>query len=68
MSTLIFALGVNVLVLGLVAIGLLAAALVVGPIAVGAGVWERRDRASFRRWSPLLGSVLALLALFFLPL
>ena len=67
MSTLVFALGVNVLVLGLVAIGLLAAALVLVPVAVVAGVWEGRARASFRRWSPFLGSVLALLALLFLP-
>ena len=68
MSTLVFALGVNVLVLGLVAIGLLAAALVVVPVAVVARVWEGWDRVSFQRWSPFLGSLLALLALFFLPL
>jgi hypothetical protein len=68
MGTLVFALGENVLVLGLVAIRLLAAALVSVPVTLVAGLWEGQGPASFRRWSPLLGSVLALLALFFPPL
>jgi len=53
MSTLVFALGVNVLVLGLVAIGLLAAALIVVPVAVVARVWEEWDRSELPALEPV---------------
>jgi hypothetical protein len=62
-----FVLEVNILVLGFVAGGLLAAAVVVLPFALGAAVWEARDRASFKRWGPVVGMILALLALLCFP-
>jgi hypothetical protein len=62
-----FVLGVNLLVLGIAAIGLLTAAVVVLPFALGAAAWEGRDPRSFKRWGPVVGMILTLLALLFLP-
>jgi hypothetical protein len=53
-----FVLGVNLLVLGIAAIGLLTAAV---------AAWEGRDPRSFKRWGPVVGMILTLLALLFLP-
>ena len=62
-----FALEVNLLMLGIAAVGLLTAAVVVLPFALGAAAWEGRYRRSFTRWGPVVGIILALLALLFLP-
>jgi len=62
-----FALEVNLLVLGIAAVGLLTAAVGVLPFALGAAAWEGRARKSFKRWGPVVGIILALLALLFLP-
>jgi hypothetical protein len=62
-----FVLEVNLLMLGIAAVGLLTAAVVVLPFALGAAAWEGRDRKSFTRWGRVVGMILALLALLFLP-
>ena len=62
-----FVLEVNLLMLGIAAVGLLTAAAVVLPFALGAAAWEGRDRKSFKRWGPVVGIILALLALLVLP-
>jgi hypothetical protein len=62
-----FVLEVNILMLGLAALGLLAASVWVLPFALGAAAWEARSRASFKRWAPVVGMILALLALPFFP-
>jgi len=62
-----FVLEVNLLMMGIAAIGLLTAAVVVLPFALGAAAWEGRDRKSFTRWGPVVGIILALLAVLFLP-
>ena len=56
---------VNILGLGFAAVGLLAAAVVVLPFALGAAAWEAVDRTSFKRWGPVVGMILAVLALLF---
>jgi len=62
-----FVLGVNLLVLGIAAVGLLTAAVGVLPFTLGAAAWEGHDRKSFKRWGPVVGIILALLALLVLP-
>jgi hypothetical protein len=50
-----FVLEVNILVLGLAALGLLAASVWVLPFALGAAAWQALSRASFKRWAPVVG-------------
>ena len=62
-----FVRGVNLLGLGITAVGLLVAAVVAVPVALGAAAWEACHRRSFTRWGPVVGLILALLALLVLP-
>jgi len=59
-------LDVNLLGLA-ITVGLLAAAVVAVPVALGAVAWEACHRRSFTRWGPVVGLILALLALLVLP-
>ena len=67
LRALAFTLEVNILGLGFVAVGILVALVVVLPFTVGAAAWETRHRASFQRWGPVVGLILALLAMLVLP-
>jgi hypothetical protein len=51
-----FVLEVNLLMLAIAAVGLLTAAVGVLPFTLAAAAWAGRDRNSFTRWRPVVGS------------
>jgi hypothetical protein len=66
-SVLLWGIGINIVAMGMLAVGCLMAGLVVMPFALAALAWQHVGPASYRRWGPVIGVLLALLAVLFLP-
>jgi len=64
---LLWGVGINIAAMGMLAVGCLMAGLVVMPFALAAVAWQHVGRASYRRWGPVVGLLLALLAVLFFP-
>ena len=66
-SGLLWGIGINIAATGMLAVGCLMAGLVVMPFALAALAWQHVGRTSYRRWGPVVGLLLALLAVLFFP-